>query len=88
LLGLCVFPGAANYLLIKIDENRDGAALWRQLIIQHQVVIRSCANFEGLNEHYFRIAVRTRSENELLVHALKDVLHFTLKTESQSGRTR
>jgi threonine-phosphate decarboxylase len=88
LLGLCVFPGAANYLLIKINESRDGTEFWRQLIVQHRVVIRSCANFEGLNECYFRIGVRTRLQNKLLVHALKDVLHFTPQTESQSGCTR
>jgi len=75
LLGVCVFPGTANYLLIKIDESRDGPAFWRKLILTYQVVIRSCANFEGLDEHYFRIAVRTRMQNELLLRALKDALY-------------
>jgi threonine-phosphate decarboxylase len=73
-LGLCVFPGAANYLLIKIDEGRSGREFWRRLIVEHRIVLRSCENFEGLDEHYFRIAVRTRSQNELLVRALKEVL--------------
>jgi threonine-phosphate decarboxylase len=75
-LGLRVFPGAANYLLIKIDENRNGAEFWRRLIIEHHVVLRSCANFEGLDEHYFRIGVRAREENELLVRALKEVMQL------------
>jgi len=73
-LGVCVFPGAANYLLIRIDENRNGVEFWRQLIVKHRVVLRSCANFEGLDEHYFRIGVRTRSQNELLVRAVQEVL--------------
>ena len=72
-LGLRVFPGAANYLLIKIDESRNGVEFWRRLIVEHRVVLRSCANFEGLDEHYFRIGVRTRLQNELLVRALKEV---------------
>lgn len=76
-LGLCIFPSAANYLLIKIDEDRDGFEFWRRLIIEHQVVIRACANFEGLDEHYFRIGIRTRSQNQLLVQALEAVLHST-----------
>jgi threonine-phosphate decarboxylase len=75
-LGLCVFPGAANYLLMKIDESRNGPEFWRQLIVEHRVVLRSCANFEGLDEHYFRIGVRTRLQNELLVRALKEVMHL------------
>jgi threonine-phosphate decarboxylase len=74
-LGLSVFPSAANYLLIKIDESRNGPEFWRRLIVEHRVVLRSCANFEGLDEHYFRMGVRTRSQNELLVRALKEVLH-------------
>jgi threonine-phosphate decarboxylase len=74
-LGLSVFPGAANYLLMKIDESRNGPEFWRRLIVEHRVVLRSCANFEGLDEHYFRIGVRTRLQNQLLVQALKEVMH-------------
>jgi threonine-phosphate decarboxylase len=73
-LGLCVYPSAANYLLIKIDESRNGPEFWRRLIVEHGVVLRSCANFEGLDERYFRIGVRTRSQNELLIRALEQVL--------------
>jgi len=76
-LGLSVFPGSANYLLMKIDERSDGAQFWRRLIVEHRVVLRSCANFEGLDEHYFRIGVRTRLQNERLVRALMEVLHPT-----------
>ena len=73
-LGFRVFSGAANYLLMKIDEDWNGFELWRRLVVEHRVVIRSCANFEGLDEHYFRIAVRTRVENQLLVAALTQVI--------------
>jgi threonine-phosphate decarboxylase len=77
-LGLRVFPGAANYLLVKIDVGRNGPELWRRLILEHRVVIRSCANFEGLDEHYFRVAVRTRVDNQRLLDALAAVLCSTL----------
>ncbi len=80
-LGLSVLPGAANYLLITIDESHNGPEFWRRLITEHRVVLRSCANFEGLDEHYFRIGVRTRSQNELLVQALKEVLHRAPQNE-------
>jgi len=77
-LGLRVFAGAANYLLVKIDEGRDGSELWRRLILEHRVVIRSCANFEGLDEHYFRVAVRTRVDNQRLLDAFAAVLYSML----------
>jgi threonine-phosphate decarboxylase len=76
-LRLRVFPGAANYLLVKIDENISGPELWRRLILEHRVVIRSCANFEGLDEHYFRVAVRTRVDNQRLLDAFAAVLRST-----------
>ena len=76
-LGLRIFPSAANYLLLKTDEDRNGLDLWRRLIVEHRVVIRSCANFEGLDEHYFRIGVRTRFKNQFLVEALTEVLRST-----------
>jgi threonine-phosphate decarboxylase len=74
LLGLRVFPAAANYLLVKIDGNRNGLVFWRRLIVEQRVVVRSCANFEGLDEHYFRIGVRARADNQLLVKAFAAVL--------------
>ena len=77
-LGLRVFPGAANYLLVEIDEGRSGPELWRRLILEHRVVIRSCANFEGLDEHYFRVAVRTRVDNQRLLDGFAAVLCSTL----------
>jgi len=77
-LGLKVFPSEANYLLLRIDEGRNGLELWRRLVVEHQVVIRNCANFEGLDEHYFRIGVCTRFENQILVDALTKVLRSTL----------
>jgi threonine-phosphate decarboxylase len=80
-LGLSVFRSAANYLLIKIDANRNGREFWRRLILQQHIVLRSCANFEGLDEHYFRIAVRTRLQNELLVQALKEVMRCTPQSQ-------
>jgi threonine-phosphate decarboxylase len=76
-LGLRVFPSTANYLLVKIDQGRSGLEFWRRLIVEHRVVVRSCANFEGLDEYYFRIGVRTRSQNQVLVRAFKEVLQFT-----------
>jgi threonine-phosphate decarboxylase len=73
-LGVEVFPGAANYLLFKIGEKVDGMELWRKLIVEHGIVIRSCANFQGLGSWHFRVAVRTRGENERLIAALGDYL--------------
>ncbi|MGB8029130.1 MAG: aminotransferase class I/II-fold pyridoxal phosphate-dependent enzyme [Terracidiphilus sp.] len=74
-LGVEVFSSEANFLLVRIAKAREGYELWQRLIIEHCVVIRSCANFEGMDERYFRIGVRTNPENRMLVRALAEELH-------------
>ncbi len=70
-LGLHVFPGRANFLLFSIDDPGD---LWRRMILEHGVVLRACGNFTGLDERFFRVAVRSRPENTRLMQALRSCL--------------
>jgi threonine-phosphate decarboxylase len=37
------------------------------------ILIRSCGNYRGLSEDYYRIAVRSREENEALIEAFKEI---------------
>jgi histidinol-phosphate/aromatic aminotransferase/cobyric acid decarboxylase-like protein len=38
------------------------------------MMIRRCSNFSGLDENYFRIAVRCHADNEMLIKAIGEVL--------------
>ncbi|MBI2559951.1 MAG: aminotransferase class I/II-fold pyridoxal phosphate-dependent enzyme, partial [Planctomycetes bacterium] len=69
--GLHPFYPSANFMLVRIDRpNLPVSHLYTQLI-KSGLVIRDCSNFRGLNEQYFRIAVRTRDENLRLLNELK-----------------
>ena len=68
-LGLTVYPGEANYLLVR------GPRPLRKALLQRGLMIRDGGTFSGLNENYFRIGVKTGVENQLLVDALREVLH-------------
>ena len=46
-----------------------------KLLKNERIAIRSCDNFIGLNENYFRIAVKNHSENVILINALKKILN-------------
>jgi len=72
--GLKTFPSAVNYLLIKLTQPGWTAAKLQQAMLAHRIVIRDAANFRGLDERFFRIAVRARAENERLLRALQDCL--------------
>ncbi len=69
-LGIHVYPSAANFLLLRLPGSIDCRQFWERLIREHHIVLRNCANYEGLGDGHLRAAVRTDPENERLVEAL------------------
>lgn len=67
-LGLRVVDGQANYLLFRAPAD-FGAKLRR-----HGAVVRGCGNYPGLDETWYRTAVRTQKENEQLLKIMREVL--------------
>jgi threonine-phosphate decarboxylase len=66
---LQVFPGAANYLLVQIHNEMTASELQAELLTE-RILIRNCGNFAGLDERFFRIAVRKTEENDRLLAKL------------------
>ncbi len=67
-LGLKVYPSEADYLLVKSDK------LLSKELLKYRIAVRDCSNYPGLNEHFIRIAVRTKDENIQLLEALRQIL--------------
>jgi threonine-phosphate decarboxylase len=72
--GLTLFPSAANYLLVKLNQPGATTAKLREQMLAHRIAIRDASNFRGLDERFFRIAVRGREENGRLLQALQECL--------------
>jgi threonine-phosphate decarboxylase len=72
--GLRPYPSVANFILVRIEKGRLSAAELKEKLIRRGILIRDCANFRGLNNKYFRIAVRSRAENLKLLAALRQVV--------------
>lgn len=72
--GLRVFDGTVNFFLLQLTDGMTGAGLAEKLR-PHHLKIRRCANYEGLDDTFFRVAVRKREENEKLLSALGKVLN-------------
>ena len=68
-LGFTVLPGDANYLFFS------GPSGLYEKLRERGVLIRNCANYRVLGPGDYRIAVRTRAENEELLRAIEEVLH-------------
>lgn len=71
--GWQVWPGRANFLLVRLPAALQAADLQYRLG-RKGILIRDCSMYPGLTPHDFRIAVRTREENERLLQAMQDVL--------------
>lgn len=67
-LGIRVYESDTNYMLI-----RSRADLYDKLL-ERGILIRRCSNFSGLDETFFRIAVRTHADNEELISILRTIL--------------
>lgn len=72
--GLHVYPGAANFLLVRMKGPRAGAAALSERLIKCGVAIRTFGCEQHLDDRFFRVAVRTAQENAKLVSALAEAL--------------
>ncbi|MBR0399734.1 MAG: aminotransferase class I/II-fold pyridoxal phosphate-dependent enzyme [Mogibacterium sp.] len=68
MLGIKVYESDANYILFK-----SRAGLYQDLLSKG-IMIRRCSDYSGLDEHFYRIAVRTRDDNNVLLRTLKSLL--------------
>jgi len=65
-MGVEVWPGEANYLLLKTEKDLYGSML------KHRILVRDCSNYPGLGKGFYRIAVRDPSENDMFLDALRE----------------
>ncbi len=70
--GLHPYGSAANFFLVRSDQSVP--EIQQRLLKQHQILIRDCLSFSELGDRYFRVAVRSESENRRLITGLTDVL--------------
>jgi len=64
-----VWPGAANFLLLEVE---DGGAVYERLA-EHRIAVRPASSFPGLGADHLRVAVRPAGDNERLVQVLEEI---------------
>lgn len=70
MMDLKVYKSNANFIFFKCMKDID--LKWE--LLQYGILIRECSNYEGLDDSYYRIAVKKDEDNKLLVRALKNIL--------------
>lgn len=68
-LNIKTYTSHANYILLNIREKVD----LQSELLKKGILIRSCSNYNNLDEHFYRIAVKSDRENKLLIKSLKEI---------------
>jgi len=72
--GLHVYPSITNFLLVKIKNSKITSTILKELLAQERILIRDCCTFMGLDDHYFRVTVRSAKDNQKLTETIKKIL--------------
>ncbi|MDJ0597842.1 MAG: threonine-phosphate decarboxylase CobD [Crocosphaera sp.] len=73
--GLTPVPSSVNFLLVQTQI--PSSQLQQELLQKYRILIRDCLSFETLGDRYFRVAVRTLTDNNKLLEGLSAILHQT-----------
>ena len=68
-LGFDVIPSRTNYILFHADREL------REPLLEMGIQIRACANYIGLGQGWYRVAVKLPEENRILLSAMEEILH-------------
>lgn len=70
--GIKIYHTDVNYLLIRTAA--DAHTVQRRLL-KHNILVRDCSNFVGLDSHHIRIGVKRRREDTILADLLNHTCH-------------
>ncbi|MBI5287128.1 MAG: aminotransferase class I/II-fold pyridoxal phosphate-dependent enzyme [Deltaproteobacteria bacterium] len=75
------YSSAANFFLVRILHDSLLSRTLQEALLKKGILVRDCASFVGLGDNFFRVAVRKREENLLLLEGLSSltVSHLTLR---------
>lgn len=65
--GFDCYDTSTNFILINTKIN---STILQKKLLHKKILVRDCKTFQGLNNHYIRIAVKTRKENNTLLKEL------------------
>ena len=70
--GFEALPTQTHFFLVKC-QHWDSLELKSLLLQKYGILIRSCHNFQGLDNSYIRLATQSQKENNFLVDCLQQV---------------
>ena len=71
--GIRVIPSQANYVMVELDKGISPKELLKKLLIKYNLLIKELTTKTN-GRDYLRLAVRDRTDNDILIAALKKEL--------------
>ena len=71
--GFSPHESAVNFILVDISSTGMDSQEMVRRMAGNGILVRDCATFQGLDQRYVRVAVRTREENRMLMRAIDAV---------------
>lgn len=71
--GLSCFDSSAYFILARLTRPRSSGDFCKE-IGQHRILIRDCANFQGLSDEFVRFSLKQRPDNQRLARLVKETL--------------
>jgi threonine-phosphate decarboxylase len=68
------YPSETNYVLIEIVNHTLNSSKLKDKLIKEKILVRDNRSFKYLDNKFFRIAVKSEEENEMLIKHLRSVL--------------
>ncbi|GAB6908170.1 L-threonine-O-3-phosphate decarboxylase [Desulfosarcina cetonica] len=66
------FPSATTFILMRLPAGLDAPTVWQQMADQ-RILVRDCANFQGLSDAFIRISLKNLAENQRAIDLLVDL---------------
>ena len=72
--GITVYPPSANFILFHIEQEGVTADSINEALKKHNMIVRNCDSYMGLNSQWVRVAIKDHDNNVRLVETLTDIL--------------
>lgn len=72
-----IYDTQSNFFLLRIKrEDISSTDIFNKLITNKKILIRDCADFPYLDNHFIRFCILDKASNDLLLSCLKEALNY------------
>lgn len=59
---ITIYPGVTPFVLFRLPPGYKSGRVWKEMLA-HRILVRDCANFQGLGPRFVRVSLKDRKAN-------------------------